>query len=117
MDRSRDYKEKSNIIACTVSGTKYTLYTCPPQCRARVPLVFLTNANGTVTVNFEVYKAATATSFFIIGSKNMATGEYIQLSNAYLVLEPGDKLEVTATGTTPRVDAICTVEEIFRPVG
>ena len=34
-----------------------------------------------------------------------------------LVLEPGDKLEVTATGSTPRVDAFCTVEEIFIPVG
>lgn len=117
MERSKDFKEKTNIIACTVSGTKYTLYTCPAQCRARVPLVFITNANGTVTVNFEVYKAANATSYFIIGSKNMATGEFIQLSDAYIVLEPGDKLEVTATGTTPRVDAICTVEEIFRPVG
>lgn len=113
----KDYREKSNVIACTVTATRYTLYECPAQCRARVPLVFITNANGTVSVTFEIYKAATATHFFIIGSKNMATGEYVQLSDAYLVLEPGDKLEVTATGTTPRVDALCTVEEIFRPVG
>ncbi len=110
-------REKSNIIACTVSGTTYTLYECPAQCRARVPLVFITNANGSVTVDFEVYKAANTTSYFVIGSKNMATGEFIQLADGYLVLEPGDKLEVTATGTTPRVDAICTVEEIFRPTG
>jgi hypothetical protein len=114
---TKDFREKSNIIACTVSGTRYTLYECPAQCRARVPLVFITNVNGSVNVNFEIYKAVGATRFFIIGSKNMATGEFIQLSDAYLVLEPGDKLEVTATGTTPRVDAICTVEEIFRPTG
>lgn len=114
---TKDYKEKTNIIACTVSGTRYTLYECPSQCRTRVPLVFITNANGSVTVNFEIYKAVGATRFFIIGSKNMATGEFIQLSDSYIVLEPGDRLEVTATGTTPRVDAVCTVEEIFRPTG
>lgn len=117
MERSRDYKEKSTVIACTVSGTRYTLYECPPQCRARVPLILITNANGSVTTNFEIYKASSATRFFILGSKNMATGEFFQLNHAYFVLEPGDRLEVTATGTTPRVDALCTVEEIFRPVG
>jgi len=117
MERSKDYKEKSNIIACTVSGTKYTLYTCPVQCRARVPFISLTDFGGAVTVNLELYRAASTSSFYLLGSKSMATGDRIEISNSYLVLEPGDKLEITATGTTPRVDAICTVEEIFRPVG
>ena len=114
---TKDYKESTKIIACTVSGTRETLYECPSQCRARVPLVFITNANGTASVNFEIYKADVTTHFFIIGGKNMSTGDFIQLSDAYIVLEPGDKLEVTATGSTPRVDALCTVEEVFRPLG
>lgn len=112
------YREKSPIIACTVSGTIYTLYTCPANCTARVPLVFITNANGNVSVTFKIYKAFNTTSYFIIGGKNMSQGEFIQLENETgLILDAGDKLEVIATGSTVVVDALCTVVEQFKPVG
>lgn len=112
------YREKSPLIACTVSGTTYTLYTCPLNCVARVPLVFITNANGNVSVTFKVYKAANNTSYFIIGGKNMSQGEFIQLNDVTgLILDAGDRLEVTAIGSTVVVDAICTVVEQFKPVG
>lgn len=112
------FREKSPIIACTVSGTTYTLYTCPANCVARIPLVFITNANGTVSVSFKIYKASATTSYFIIGGKNLVTGEFIQLDNETgLILNAGDRLEVTATGSTVNVDALCTVIEQFKPVG
>jgi hypothetical protein len=112
------FREKSPLIACTVSGTTYTLYTCPPNCVARVPLVFITNANGTASVEMKIYKASTAVSYFIIGGKNLAQGEFVQLSdNTGLILETGDKIEVKATGSTVNVDALCTVIEQFKPVG
>lgn len=113
----KNYREKSVIIACTTSAQRETLYECPPNCRARVPLVFITNVNGTVSIAFEWYRAAETTYYYIIGGKNLSTGEFIQLSDGYIVLEPGDKLEVTPTGSTPQVDVLCTVEEIFIPVG
>lgn len=113
----KNFREKSEIISCTVDGQRETLYTCPPNCRARVPLVYLVNANGTVTITFEWYRSADTTHYYIISGKNLSTGETIQLSDSYIVLEPGDKLEVTPTGSTPIVDALCTVEEIFIPVG
>lgn len=113
----KSYKEKSEIISCTADGVRETLYTCPPNCRARVPLVYIVNANGTVTVTFEWYRAADTTHYYILSGKNLSTGEFVQLSDGYIVLEPGDKLEVTPSGTTPIVDALCTVEEIFIPVG
>jgi len=75
------------------------------------------NANGTTSITFEIYKAATDTYFFIIAGKNLALGETIQLSNSYIVLESGDKLVITCTGATVNVDALCTAEEIFIPVG
>lgn len=111
-------REKSPIVACVVSGTTYTLYTCPANCTARVPLVFITNANGTASVELKLYKASNTTSYFIIGGKNLALGEFIQLSDASgLILEPGDRLEIKATGATVNVDALCTVIEQFKPVG
>ena len=111
-------REKSPLIACTVSGDTYTLYTCPPNCTAKVPLVFITNANGTVTVEFRIYKETTGVRYFIIGGKNLSLGDYIQLSHEIgIVLESGDSLEVKATGATVNVDALCTVVEQFKPVG
>lgn len=111
-------REKSPILACTISGTVYTLYQCPANCSARVPLVFITNANGTATINFKIYKADVAISYFVIGGKNLGTGEFVQLNNETgLILSPGDRLEVTATGATILVDALCTVIETFKPVG
>jgi hypothetical protein len=106
-------KAKTPIISATVDGTRVTLYTCPPNCRAKVPLVFIVNANGTVTVTLEIYKAASETRFFILSGKNLSTSEYIQFSEGYIMLEPGDKIEVTPDGTDPVVDALCTVEEQF----
>lgn len=113
----KNFREKSVIIACTTDAQRETLYECPANCRARVPLVFITNVNGTVSIAFEWYRAEDTTHYYIISGKNLSTGEFIQLSDSYLVLEPGDKLEVTPTGSTPQVDALCTVEEIFIPVG
>lgn len=113
----KSYREKSVIISCTTDAQTETLYECPSNCRARVPLVFITNVNGTVSIEFKWYRAADTTSYFIIGGKNLGTGEFIQLSDGYIVLEPGDRLEITPAGSTPIVDALCTVEEIFIPVG
>jgi hypothetical protein len=112
------FREKSPLVVCTVSGTTYTLYTCPPNCVTRVPLVFITNVSGNVTVNFKVYKAANTTSYFIIGGKNLGQGEFIQLSDPTgFIIETGDKLEVIATGSSVNVDALCTVIEQFKPIG
>jgi len=113
----KSYREKSVISEYTSSGTRETLYECPANCRARVPLIYIVNAGGTVSVTFEWYRAADTAHYYIVSGKNLSTGDTIQLSDGYIVLEPGDKLEVTATGSTPRVDAFCTVEEIFIPVG
>jgi hypothetical protein len=117
MNEKSVYREKSAFVDCTVSGTRYTLYECPTQCRAIVPLVIVTNANGNVTVVLEIYKAAENFYYYVLGNKSLSTGDYVQLSDVYFVLEPGDRITVTATGTTPRVDALCTVKEMFRPLG
>lgn len=104
-------REKSQVIACTTSGV-YNLYTCPKNCRSKVVLVFVTNANGNNTVSISLYKKNVDTSYYILGSKNMSQSDFVQFSGSYLVLEPEDRLDVSIT-TLGVVDAICTVEETF----
>lgn len=113
-----------------VDGALYDLYTCPANCRAEVTMLHLVNANGNTSVfaywNIaadnvpEALKASYPTGYSsnIIGGKNLSIGEYILLTGATLVLEPGDKLQVKSVGaSTPHVDALCTVTETFIPVG
>jgi hypothetical protein len=113
----KSMRARTPITNVTVSATRTAFYTCPPNSVAHIPLVYIVNANGTASITFEIYKAATDTHFFIIAGKNLALGETIQLSSSYIVLEPGDKLVLTCTGATVDVDALCTAEEIFIPVG
>lgn len=113
----KEVRARTPIVKCTVADTRTTFYTCPPNCRAKIPLVYIVNANGTTSVTFEIYKAASTSYFFIIAGKNLALGETIQLSDSYIVLETGDQLVITCTGGTVNVDALCTAEEIFIPVG
>lgn len=102
----------SKIITCTTAGT-YNLYTCPSNCRAKMVVVFITNANGNNTIALKWYRKQVNTSFFIIGGRNMTQGEFIQFDgNAYIILEPGDRLDVTINNNGI-IDAICTAEESF----
>jgi hypothetical protein len=90
------------------------LYTCPANCRTKVVLLYIKNVGGTVTPSIE-WNRADSSHAHILGAKNMSTGEFIQWSDGYIVLEPGDEIVVIADGTTPHVDAFCTVEEFFMP--
>ena len=101
----------SKVIACNTAGT-YNLYTCPLNCRAKIPLVFFTNANGNNTVDLKWYRKADDASYYIVGGKNMSQGEFVQLSQAYIVLEPEDRLDITI-GSNGVIDALCTAEETF----
>jgi hypothetical protein len=106
-----EVREISKIIACTTVGT-HNLYTCPLNCRSKIPLVFITNAGGNNTVSLKWYRKAQNISFFIQGGKNLSLGESLQFSGAYIVLEPEDRLDITITHNGV-VDALCTVEEMF----
>ncbi len=113
----KEIRPRSPILRVTTSGVRTVLYTCPANCRSKVPLLYVVNVSGNTTITVELYKANVATHFYIVAGKNFTAGESLQLSDSYLVLEEGDKLEVTGTGGSVNVDAICTVEESFVPNG
>lgn len=113
----KEARARTPIVKVTASATRTPFYTCPPNSRAKIPLIYIVNVNGTTSITFEIYKAAEDTHFFIVSGKNLAEGGTLQLSDSYIVLEPGDQLVVTCTGATVNVDTLCTAEEIFVPVG
>ena len=120
MTIARDSRTRSVLAVATTDDSATTLYTCPTNCKAHMSLLFITNASANdsdIAVNW--YISAEDTSYFILGSKNLASGEFIQFSDAFIVLEAGDQIRLTpsstAGGNNPQIDFFCTVEEFFLP--
>ena len=108
----------SKGVICDTEDAVEVLYTCPANCRGEVSMLFCVNANGNTTALAKWYKADTAEEFNLIGGKNLGIGEFVLLTGATLVLEPGDELRCIASGnTSPELDFMCTVTETFIPVG
>lgn len=108
----------SRGVICDTEDQVETLYTCPANCRAEVTMLFCVNANGNTSALAKWYRASDSAEFNLIGGKNLGVGEFILLTGATLVLEPGDELRCMATGNTaPTLDYMCTVTETFIPVG
>ena len=109
----------SRGVVCDTQDQAETLYTCPANCRAEITMLYCVNANGGNTSALAKWiRASDSAEFRLIGGKNLAAGEFILLTGATLVLEPGDQLTCIATANaTPELDYLCTVIETFIPVG
>ena len=108
----------SKGVICDTQDAVETLYTCPANCRAEVTMLFCVNANGTTTALAKWVRNSDSAEFRLIGGKNLGAGDYILLTGATLVLEPGDTLKCIASGnSSPELDFMCTVVETFVPVG
>lgn len=106
-------KAKSLFLTVGTTATLATFYTCPPNCKAVVKFLRVTNSGGSVDILLDVYKLVGTSRFSILADRTFTSKESLAFEDFYLVLEAGDKLEVTPTGTTPSVDIIATVEEQF----
>ena len=122
MTIAKNSRTKSEIVAISTDDVPVTLYTCPANSKSHMNLLFITNASSNASdINVQWYRASLATSFFIIGGKNLTQGEFIKFDGSFIVLEAGDYITIETTSTAgsgvPDTDAFCTVEEFFNPVG
>jgi len=78
----------------------HTVYTCPTGKTAIVKDVRVTN-HGTLSVSvlFEVVRSSTG--YRLVNYQGVSSGQATGSTGAFIVLEPGDSLRFTATGTTP----------------
>lgn len=88
------------------------VYTCPANCVAEVSFLHVVNATGNVSIEVEWYISEdNYTSHFLTG-KNLGADEYITFSDIEIVLQPGDKIQVTPS-VAGHLDTILTVVETF----
>ena len=107
---------KRSVYGHNSSASTETVYTCPANCIAEVTFIHIHNSLNNPSIEIEWYVAAdNYTSHFIEG-KNLGASEYVQWADIELVLQPGDKIQVTSD-IAAHIDTILTVTETFVPVG
>ena len=107
---------KKSVWGHNTGTTTEDVYTCPANCVAEISYLHVHNTTGNTNITIEWYVAAdNYTSHFLEG-KNLGADEYVTFADIELVLQPGDKLQVTPD-TAAHVDTILTVTETFVPIG
>jgi hypothetical protein len=107
---------KKSVYGHNTGTTTENVYVCPANCVAEVTFIHIHNSSGNTDIEVEWYIAEdNYTSHFLEG-KNLGASEYVQFPDIELVLQPGDRIQVTPD-TAAHIDTILTVTETFIPVG
>jgi hypothetical protein len=103
-------------VGATITGAATTtVYTCPNNFTSKVTLVFISNrTNGNVSVKLEWDDASNGDAHNILSAYTIGGFQFLQLSDAYLVLNSSDSLKVT-TQSGANIDVIVSCEEFFDP--
>jgi len=97
--------------------TTEDVYVCPANAVAEVTFIHVVNGgSSTNSIEVEWYVAADSYTSHFLKGKSLNASDYITFTNIDLVLQPGDKIQVTPT-SAGHIDTILTVTETFVPVG
>lgn len=106
---------KRSIGTNLTTTTKVTAYTVPNGITADWLLLYIVNTGANNSISVYWYDASTSTEFYILGGKNLTTGEYILFNGAEVVLQAGDQIRYQL-GSSGSMTAIATVD-ITSPIG
>jgi len=102
-------KAKTVLIE-NLPTTTGTLYTVPPNTRAKWILAFVSNGTGSTVgnVHLNIENGSTIT---VLGSKSLGSSDYIQLEQdgGYVMLESG--YQITGDAGSTGISCILTFEE------
>jgi len=97
--------------------TTEEVYVCPANATAEVTFIHVVNGGAsTNSIEVEWYVAADSYTSHFLKGKSLNASDYITFTNIDLVLQPGDKIQVTPA-SAGHIDTILTVTETFVPVG
>jgi hypothetical protein len=102
---------KISVASTKTTTAKDTLYTVPVKNTGLWQLAYVISTGGTNTPSVFWYDASADTEYLILSGKNLGAGEFVLLSEAEVVLQEGDQLRVSQSGTSS-VTYIFTVELI-----
>lgn len=95
--------------------TLTTVFTVPTGHVAHWSMLFISNHKGS-TDDITVYiDKASGTDVYIFEAKNVSSKDYLLLSDAVFVLQPGDKVMAQAGSATANFSVACTIELLNAP--
>jgi hypothetical protein len=100
---------KISVATTKTTTAEETLYTIPVKNTGLWQLAYVISIDGTNTPTVYWYDASADTEYLILSGKNLGAGEFVLLSEAEVVLQEGDQLRVSQSGTSS-VTYIFTVE-------
>jgi hypothetical protein len=90
-----------------------TVYTCPTGYYAKFTVMYIHNTGGsTKHITVQWFDASANSTIDILSTYDFTSKQYLQFdSNAYIVLEEGDKIKIT-TQSASTFSFIATFEQI-----
>lgn len=98
-----------SAVATRTTTDKHTLFTVPAKNTGLWNMMYIISLVGNETPKVYWYDSHTTNEYFIVGGKNLGTGEYVLLSDASVALQENDEIRIQNTGTND-VTYIATVE-------
>jgi hypothetical protein len=106
-----------SVYGHNAGTTVENVYTCPANCVAELTFVHVVNGGGsTNSVDVEWYVAEDDYTSHFLSGKSLGSGENTTFIDIDLVLQPGDRIQVTPA-SAGHIDTILTVTETFVPIG
>ena len=100
---------KISVAKTKTTTAEETLYTIPVKNTGLWQLAYVISTAGTNTPSVFWYDASEDTEYLILSGKNLGAGEFVLLSEAEVVLQEGDQLRVSQSGTSS-ITYVFTVE-------
>ena len=97
--------------------TTEDVYVCPANCRAEMTYLIVNNSgSSTNTVSVKWYDASESYASGFVEGKSLNAGAFLEFASIDLVMEAGDKIQVTPV-SAGHIDSVVTVTETFIPNG
>lgn len=108
---------KRSVWGHNTGTTTEDVYTCPANCVAELTYLLVNNSgSSTNTVTVKWYDTSSSYASGFVEGKSLNAGDFLQFADIELVLEAGDKIQITPT-SAGHIDTILTVTETFIPIG
>lgn len=100
---------KISVASTKTTTTKDTLYTIPVKNSGLWSVAYVISTAGTNTPSVFWYDASAATEYLVLSGKNLGAGEFVLLNQAEVVLQEGDQIRISQSGTSS-ITYIFTIE-------
>ena len=108
---------RKSVWGHNTSTTTEDVYTCPANCIAEVTYLIVNNSGGsTNSVSVKWYDSSETYASGFVEGKSLNAGDFLEFNTIDIILEAGDKIQITPT-SAGHIDSIITVTETFVPVG